>query len=261
MTFARLIASTAASLTLAGAVAAQDTSIIVQSTTSTANSGLYDYLLPIYTGESGITVNVVAVGTGQAIKNAENCDGDLLLVHAKPSEEKFVAAGYGTQRTDLMYNDFVIVGPRGDPARINGMHDAVAALGRIAAVSLDSDVFRLSGVGAREKVRARGPNQRDRRFRAGRRANDDELSLLRRSTAPARLLSGIMAPPPRGGGSRGVLLIGIGRVSTQGTLAGRCCRALGNPVANRMISGPSDDVIFGAALRRHVRHCAYPQDC
>ena len=132
MTFARLIASTAASLTLAGAVAAQDTSIIVQSTTSTANSGLYDYLLPLYTDESGITVNVVAVGTGQAIKNAENCDGDLLLVHAKPSEEKFVEAGYGTERTDLMYNDFVIVGPESDPAGVAGMTDVEEALSKIA---------------------------------------------------------------------------------------------------------------------------------
>ena len=92
--------------------------IIVQSTTSTANSGLYDYLLPIFQEKTGIQVNVVAVGTGQAIKNAQNCDGDVLLVHAKASENKFVEAGYGTQRTDLMYNDFVILGPQQDPAGI-----------------------------------------------------------------------------------------------------------------------------------------------
>ncbi|MBE9637031.1 substrate-binding domain-containing protein [Salipiger mangrovisoli] len=132
MTIARLIASTALTLGLAGAAIAQEQSIIVQSTTSTANSGLYDYLLPIYTAESGITVNVVAVGTGQAIKNAENCDGDLLLVHAKPSEEKFVEAGFGTTRTDLMYNDFVIVGPEADPAGVKGMDDVEAALTKIS---------------------------------------------------------------------------------------------------------------------------------
>ncbi|CAG0908048.1 unnamed protein product, partial [Cyprideis torosa] len=110
-------------------------SIIVQSTTSTANSGLYDYLLPIFQGEAGITVNVVAVGTGQAIKNAQNCDGDVLLVHAKPSEEKFVADGFGTERTDLMYNDFVIVGPADDPAGVGGMKDVQAALAQIAEKS------------------------------------------------------------------------------------------------------------------------------
>jgi tungstate transport system substrate-binding protein len=109
-----------------------DGSILVQSTTSTANSGLYDYLLPIFEGESGIKVNVVAVGTGQAIKNAENCDGDVLLVHAKAAEEKFVADGFGTGRTDLMYNDFVIVGPAADPAGVNGMDDVQVALTKIA---------------------------------------------------------------------------------------------------------------------------------
>src|SRR6056297_1686388 len=103
-------------LLMAGGAWAQDQSIIVQSTTSTANSGLYDHLLPIFQDKTGIQVNVVAVGTGQAIKNAENCDGDVLLVHAKPSEENLVAAGFGTERKDLMYNDFVIVGPAADPA-------------------------------------------------------------------------------------------------------------------------------------------------
>ncbi|MFW2543907.1 substrate-binding domain-containing protein [Primorskyibacter sp. 2E107] len=117
---------------LTGAAYADDASIIVQSTTSTANSGLYDYLLPMFQDKTGIQVNVVAVGTGQAIKNAENCDGDVLLVHAKPSEEKFVAAGYGTDRTDLMYNDFVIVGPAADPAGVGGMDDVEGALSKIA---------------------------------------------------------------------------------------------------------------------------------
>lgn len=119
-------------LGLASPALAQEPSILVQSTTSTANSGLYDHLLPIFTEESGITVNVVAVGTGQAIKNAENCDGDVLLVHAKPAEEKFVADGFGTKRTDLMYNDFIIVGPPADPAGIKGMTDVQPALAQIA---------------------------------------------------------------------------------------------------------------------------------
>ena len=128
----RTFCTSVAALLLAGAAHAQDQSIIVQSTTSTANSGLYDHLLPIFEEESGIQVNVVAVGTGQAITNAENCDGDLLLVHAKPAEEAFVEAGYGTERTDLMYNDFVIVGPEDDPAGVGGMKDAQDALGQIA---------------------------------------------------------------------------------------------------------------------------------
>ncbi len=116
---------------ISGVAHAADPSIIVQSTTSTANSGLYDYLLPSFKKKSGITVNVVAVGTGQAIKNARNCDGDVLLVHAKPAEEAFVKDGYGVKRTDLMYNDFVIVGPKADPAGINGMKDVTAALKKI----------------------------------------------------------------------------------------------------------------------------------
>lgn len=118
---------------MAGPVAAQDDqSIVLLSTTSTANSGLYDHLLPIFQGQSGIRVNVVSVGTGQAIRNAQNCDGDVLLVHAKDAENAFVAAGYGTARTDLMYNDFVIVGPQSDPAMIDGMADAQGAFGAIA---------------------------------------------------------------------------------------------------------------------------------
>lgn len=129
----RTLFCAASLLLLAPAAFAQDAkSIIVQSTTSTANSGLYDYLLPLFTAESGITVNVVAVGTGQAITNASNCDGDLLLVHAKPAEEKFVADGLGTSRTDLMYNDFILVGPAADPAGIAGITDATAALTKLA---------------------------------------------------------------------------------------------------------------------------------
>ena len=105
--------------------------IIVQSTTSTQNSGLYDVLLPQFTAQSGIEVRVVAVGTGQAIKNARNCDGDVLLVHARAAEEAFVAAGYGVVRSDVMYNDFVIVGPPADTAGLAGSHDVLAALAAI----------------------------------------------------------------------------------------------------------------------------------
>ncbi len=121
----------AASL-LAGSALAADRSIIVQSTTSTENSGLFGHLLPLFTAKTGITVNVVAVGTGQAIKNAMNGDGDVLLVHAKPDEERFVADGYGVERFDLMYNDFIVVGPVGDPAGIAGSKDTSAALKKIA---------------------------------------------------------------------------------------------------------------------------------
>lgn len=105
----------------AARVSAAEPFIIVQSTTSTQNSGLYDSILPEFTAASGIAVRVVAVGTGQAIMNARNCDGDVLLVHAKAAEEKFVADGAGVSRSDVMYNDFVIVGPHDDPA---GLSDA-----------------------------------------------------------------------------------------------------------------------------------------
>lgn len=106
--------------------------IIVQSTTSTQNSGLFDHILPTFRDKTGIEVRVVAVGTGQAIRNAVNGDGDVLLVHSKPSEEKFVADGFGVSRDDVMYNDFVIVGPASDPAGIKGSRDAVDALPKIA---------------------------------------------------------------------------------------------------------------------------------
>ncbi len=111
---------------------AEDRFIIVQSTTSTENSGLFKHLLPIFKEKTGIEVRVVAVGTGQAIKNAQNGDGDVLLVHDKASEEKFVADGWGVKRFDVMFNDFVIAGPASDPAKIAGMKDAVGTLKTIA---------------------------------------------------------------------------------------------------------------------------------
>lgn len=115
-----------------GRVSAQEQSIIVQSTTSTANSGLYDYLLPKFKQDTGITVHVVAVGTGQAIKNAKNCDGDVLLVHAKSAEQKFVEEGLGVERFDVMYNDFVIVGPESDPAKLQSASSIENAFKRVA---------------------------------------------------------------------------------------------------------------------------------
>lgn len=116
-----------------GPAQAQDTFITVASTTSTQNSGLFDYILPKFQAKSGIQVRVVAVGTGQALKLARKGDADVLFVHHKPSEEKFVADGFGVSRQDVMYNDFVIVGPKSDPAGISGMSDAVAAFKKIAA--------------------------------------------------------------------------------------------------------------------------------
>jgi tungstate transport system substrate-binding protein len=128
-----LLAATAlAGLALAGAAQAEDDHIVIQSTTSTEASGLFDHMLPRFEEASGIDARVVAVGTGQALKNAQNCDGDVLFVHAKPAELEFVAAGYGEGRQDVMYNDFVIVGPSADPAGIGGGKDAAAALKKIA---------------------------------------------------------------------------------------------------------------------------------
>ncbi|KGM89471.1 ABC-type tungstate transport system, permease component [Roseovarius mucosus DSM 17069] len=127
-----LAAGAALALGLSGAAQAQDQFIVVQSTTSTQNSGLFDHILPIFQDKTGIEVRVVAVGTGQAIKNAENGDGDVLFVHAKAAEEKFVAEGHGLQRSDVMYNDFILVGPPNDPAGIAGTTDIVAALTKIA---------------------------------------------------------------------------------------------------------------------------------
>ena len=117
---------------LSHASRADDNFIILQSTTSTQDSGLFDHLLPLFTQKTGIEVRVVAVGTGQALKNAQNGDGDVVLVHSKPDEEKFVADGWGVKRQDVMYNDFIIVGPSSDPAKIGGLKDAVQAFKQIA---------------------------------------------------------------------------------------------------------------------------------
>ena len=88
--------------------------LVIQSTTSTSDSGFYDYILPIYEKKTGIDIRVVAVGTGQAIKNAMNGDGDLLITHSEEDEKNFVLNGYGLERKKLMYNDFIIIGPKND---------------------------------------------------------------------------------------------------------------------------------------------------
>ena len=117
---------------LAAPLHAEEKFIVVQSTTSTQNSGLFEFMLPKFQEKTGIEVRVVAVGTGQAIKNAANGDGDVLFVHAKPAEEKFVADGDGVKRFDVMYNDFVIVGPPSDPAGVAGSSNVTEALKKIA---------------------------------------------------------------------------------------------------------------------------------
>lgn len=122
-------------LLLAPLAQASDRFIVVQSTTSTENSGLYDWLLPLFTAESGIEVRVVAVGTGQALRNARNGDGDVLIVHARTAEDAFVADEHGVKRHDLMVNDFIIVGPRADPARTKDAPNAAVALKRVAETS------------------------------------------------------------------------------------------------------------------------------
>jgi len=124
-----LFAISASSLVVANT---KDATIIVQSTTSTSNSGLYDHLLPQLLEDTGVLANIVAVGTGQAIRNARNCDADVLLVHAKAAEEEFVRDGYGVARQDLMYNDFIVVGPQSDPAGVRGQSDIIKALTSIA---------------------------------------------------------------------------------------------------------------------------------
>jgi tungstate transport system substrate-binding protein len=122
-------------LTLASAVAMADEKpfITVASTTSTEQSGLFGHLLPAFSKATGIEVHIVAVGTGQALKIGERGDADVEFVHDTPSELAFVAAGYGVGRREVMYNDFVLIGPKSDPARIAGNADIVAALKAIAA--------------------------------------------------------------------------------------------------------------------------------
>src|SRR4249920_3440266 len=124
-----LIAAVAAAAVLSGApVSAQDKSIVVSSTTSTQDSGLFGHILPLFKAKTGIEVKVVSQGTGQALDTARRGDADVVFVHAKSAEEKFLAEGFSTKRYPVMYNDFVLVGPRSDPAGIKGSKDIVAAL-------------------------------------------------------------------------------------------------------------------------------------
>jgi len=116
-----------------GTVTADKGQLLLQSTTSTVNSGLLDAILPRFTEQTGVEVRVVSSGTGQALRNARNGDADLVLVHAKRDEEKFVAEGYGLERFDLMYNDFVMVGPPDDPAELQQAQSAAQAMSKIAA--------------------------------------------------------------------------------------------------------------------------------
>ena len=109
--------------------------ITVASTTSTEQSGLFKHLLPVFEKRTGIQVRVVALGTGQALDMGRRGDADVVLVHAKELEEKFIADGFGLQRFEVMYNDFVLVGPKFDPAKVRGTNDIVVALQRIKATA------------------------------------------------------------------------------------------------------------------------------
>jgi tungstate transport system substrate-binding protein len=126
-----------ASLLLASTAASAEEFITLASTTSTDQSGLFGFILPKFEAQSGIKVKVVALGTGQALDTGRRGDADVVLVHDRPAEDRFVAEGWGVERRDVMYNDFVIVGPKADPAKIKGASDAVDAFRRISSASAD----------------------------------------------------------------------------------------------------------------------------
>jgi tungstate transport system substrate-binding protein len=128
----RKLATIGAALLWSTIAFAQDRTITVASTTSTEQSGLFGHLLPLFAKAEGIGVKVVAVGTGQALDIGRRGDADVVFVHDRPAEDKFMSEGQGVQRFDVMYNDFVIIGPRSDPARISGSKDVVEALRKIA---------------------------------------------------------------------------------------------------------------------------------
>ena len=135
MKFQKLLLLLFVALLACGGVAAESASqsIILASTTSVENSGLLAHILPAFTKETGIMVHVLAQGTGQALQTAARDDADLVLVHDPEAERKFIAAGNGIDRRQIAWNDFIVVGPRSDPAHIAGSHNAVAALRAIAA--------------------------------------------------------------------------------------------------------------------------------
>ena len=128
-----LIAAALGSVILATPALAQDKSIVVASTTSTQDSGLFEYLLPIYKQKTGVTVKVISQGTGQALDTGRRGDADVVWVHAKSAEEEFLAEGQGVKRFPVMYNDFVLIGPKSDPAGIKGMKDVGQAFKTIMA--------------------------------------------------------------------------------------------------------------------------------
>ncbi|MDA9500224.1 MULTISPECIES: substrate-binding domain-containing protein [Bradyrhizobium] len=128
----RKLATIGAVLLWSTIASAQDRTITVASTTSTEQSGLFGHLLPLFAKAEGIGVKVVAVGTGQALDIGRRGDADVVFVHDRPAEDKFMSEGQGVKRFDVMYNDFVIVGPKSDPAQISGSKDVVEALRRIA---------------------------------------------------------------------------------------------------------------------------------
>jgi tungstate transport system substrate-binding protein len=154
------------------AAAAQERFIVVASTTSTEQSGLFGYILPIFAKETGIQVRVVALGTGQALDLARRGDADVALVHARVAEDRFVAEGHGVKRYPVMYNDFVLIGPKSDPAKIAGGKDILGALQKIHAAQApfvsrgdksgthmaELDLWKAAGI---ELDKAKGPWYRD----------------------------------------------------------------------------------------------------
>jgi len=158
-------------LAIAG-VAAQERFITVASTTSTEQSGFFGFLLPIFEKETGIKVRVVALGTGQALDLARRGDADVVFVHAKAAEEKFLAEGEGVKRFPVMYNDFVLIGPKSDPAKVGGGKDITEAMKKIQAAQApfvsrgdksgthmaELDLWKVSGI---DIEKAKGPWYRD----------------------------------------------------------------------------------------------------
>ncbi len=154
------------------AIVAQERFIVVASTTSTEQSGLFGYLLPVFEKKTGIKVRVVALGTGQALDLARRGDADVAFVHARAAEEKFVAEGHGVRRVPVMYNDFVLIGPKSDPAKVAGGKDIVAALRKIESARApfvsrgdrsgthmaELDLWKASGI---DLEKAKGPWYRD----------------------------------------------------------------------------------------------------
>ena len=165
---------------------AQDRSIVVASTTSTQDSGLFGYLLPIFKAKTGIEVKVIAQGTGQALDTARRGDADVVFVHAKAQEEKFLAEGFGVKRFDVMYNDFVLIGPKSDPAGVKGK-DIETALKTIQAKARAIRLARRQVGHAFGRTRAlEAGRHRHRRPAKGPGIARSGRAWARRSTPPAR---------------------------------------------------------------------------